>query len=631
MQWTRLSLKNFLSHRDTTIIFTAVNVFVGINNAGKSTICDGLQWVVTGSCRAMKKKKDYFGVIRLGAKKAEVDLHFEKDGVEYWIHRTATASGTNATIENIDTGESWVGVTNAQPEIYRVLGINEEMAALLFDAYSIPTMDTASRKRVLQRFFSDDGKDAFVKYLVDRGFGTLEPEHKKALVAAYREHGLGTINNGAYSYPVQHRREDKRLLEHLERNRPIPPTKNGATRTLPELRDTLAEEVTKRDGIRDTIAYDQGKIDAKQEAIEEMVESLVDLKAELETPEKIKAEKDVATQTRDDAKDNLDLLTIETEPTKDKIDNGGVFLNTLLSNMQKITTISVKSLNAVRKRIEQLEAVRGNMETAPAQVKDNGSVEKARSALVDAEAVLKSTLIRAAADERLISDYKHNTALLATMRADLKELQEAKEEGTSEEAKSAMLETCNQVIENLQEAISLASKIEEYDRLAGEYRVQHAALTTTIEGWDNLAKALDPKNPDLKELLGDKYKTFRAFVQAVSTQLGVTANVNTDFTIEMVTKDGPISNLEWASKSEQYRVGVAILLGLCDLMGIESAVLDEGEVVFGKNRDALRRLLKSIPGNFSTVILLETGDPHAPPSSNPAISIHNIVDGEVLN
>ena len=213
----------------------------------------------------------------------------------------------------------------------------------------------------------------------------------------------------------------------------------------------------------------------------------------------------------------------------------------------------------------------------------------------------------------------------------LKALQSTKEEEVSEETKQAKIAVVNELIAHLQEAINLAGRTEEHDRLIKKHRKQRDAITEEIDGWDNLAKVLDPKNPDLKELLGDKYKTFRAFVQAVSAQLGVTANVNTDFSIEMVTKDGPISNLEWASKSEQYRVGVAILLGLCDLMGIESAVLDEGEVVFGKNRTALRRLLKSIPGSFSTLILLETGEPHVLPSANHDISIHNIVDGEVLN
>ncbi|KKL54767.1 hypothetical protein LCGC14_2262140, partial [marine sediment metagenome] len=251
--------------------------------------------------------------------------------------------------------------------------------------------------------------------------------------------------------------------------------------------------------------------------------------------------------------------------------------------------------------------------------------------LLEAETKLKETLAWAAEEEQAIPEYQHNEKMLEIMRADLKTLLEAREAGTSEESKDEKLSYKDAEIRDVQTSIQVVSKIEEYDRLAKDYKISHQKITERITRWDKLAKALDPKNPDLKELLGDKYKTFRAFVQAVSTQLGVTANVNTDFTIEMVTKDGPISNLEWASKSEQYRVGVAILLGLCDLMGIESAVLDEGEVVFGKNRDALRRLLKSIPGNFSTVILLETGDPHAPPSSNPAISIHNIVDGEVLN
>ena len=636
MQWTRLSLKNFLSHRDTNLDLTAINVFIGPNGAGKSSIRDAIQWAITGTCRGMVKQKDRVGVIRQGAKKAEVGLISQLTEDKYSIRRTATASGTNLVLTNLSTDQEWIGTTLAQPEIYRLLGINEEIATLLFDAYTIPTMSVANRKKILQRLFSIEGKDALVKYLVGLGFGNLPVEHKKAVVQAYKENGIGTAETGAYGYAVQKRRQFKRDLDALENTRPTSPGINPEMHTMEELQESLTTLTKDRDEIKELAAYSQARIDSKEQAIEEMVNSLEALNAELVSPDKIQAEKSVATTARDEAKEHLDNLTTEPAPA---ITNGQTGpdtaitrLEALMANMERVPGISVKSQDAVTKalrKIRETEAVAASQATV-----DEGLQklqETAREALLEAETNLKDVHAWAADEEQAIQDHAHDEKMLETMHADLKTLVEAREEGLSEESKDEKLSYVNAEIHSVQISIQTVSRIEEYDRLAKNYTTELKKINTRITRWDKLAKALDPKNSGLEVLLGEKYRVFRAFVQGVSTQLGVTANVNKDFTVEMTTKDGPISNLEWASKSEQYRVGVAMLLGICDLQGIKSAVLDEGEVVFGENKVALRNLLKSVPGGMSTIILLETGTPHAPPSSNPDISIHNIVAGEVLN
>ena len=648
MQWTRLTLKDFLSHRDTTLDLTALNLIVGPNGSGKSSIRDAIQWAITGSCRGMTKQKDRIGVIRQGAKKAKVALTTKIGDEIYFIDRTATASGSNLVLTNVDTQQEWIGTTLAQPEVYRLLGINEEIATLLFDAYALPTMSAANRKKILQRLFSIEGKSALVKYLVDLGFGNMPKEHKQAVVQAYKENGIGTAEKGAYGYAVGKRRQFKRDLDTLEGTRPTSPGGGDDLLTMDELQANLTKETAERDEIKRLVAYDQGKIDAREHAIADMEKSLEVLSAELVSPEKIQAEKDVATEGRDEARALLDGLTVSKIPRAEgdssPIGNGIgqhiippheremntlARLERLKTELADIPGISVKSLGGVAKAIKTAEE-KTKFEPKTYDEIDK-EIESARQALLEAETKLTDALAWAADEEQAIQDHAHDEKMLETMRAGLKTLLEAREAGTSEESKDEKLSYKNAEISDVQISIQTVSKIEEYDRLAGEYKISHQKITDRITRWDKLAKALDPKNEGLGVLLGEKYRTFRAFVLGVSTQLGVPATVNKDFSVEMTTKDGPISNLEWASKSEQYRVGVAILLGLCDLRGIKSAVLDEGEVVFGENKTAFRKMLKSVPGGMSTLILLETGDPHAPPSKNPDISIHNIVAGEVLN
>ncbi len=69
----KLIIKNFVGLEDTTIEFSKpVSMFVGDNNAGKSSIRDAISWVMTGKCRGISKAKDFDLLVHAGAKKADM-------------------------------------------------------------------------------------------------------------------------------------------------------------------------------------------------------------------------------------------------------------------------------------------------------------------------------------------------------------------------------------------------------------------------------------------------------------------------------------------------------------------------------------------------------------------------------
>ncbi|WP_161952069.1 DNA double-strand break repair ATPase Rad50 [Thermoplasma sp. Kam2015] len=88
----RIRLTNFLSHEDSEIYFdTGVNVIVGHNGAGKSSIVDAIRFALFGD-RRTKKIED---MIRKGAKNLEVEMEFRHAGHTYIIRRSITRRSKN--------------------------------------------------------------------------------------------------------------------------------------------------------------------------------------------------------------------------------------------------------------------------------------------------------------------------------------------------------------------------------------------------------------------------------------------------------------------------------------------------------------------------------------------------------
>jgi len=88
----RIRLINFLSHEDSEIYFdTGVNIIVGHNGAGKSSIIDAIRFALFGDKRT-KKIED---MIRKGAKSLEVEMEFRHGGHTYVIKRSIIRRSKN--------------------------------------------------------------------------------------------------------------------------------------------------------------------------------------------------------------------------------------------------------------------------------------------------------------------------------------------------------------------------------------------------------------------------------------------------------------------------------------------------------------------------------------------------------
>lgn len=122
---TRIHLKDFLSHKSTTVdLRQGQRVLVhGQSGAGKSGIVEALTWVLYGEGRA-----DNRSLIRSGAKSAEVTLSLGFDKRELVVQRLVTQEGKHSLSAFLDGNPApTVGIRETQAWLENLLGCPREL------------------------------------------------------------------------------------------------------------------------------------------------------------------------------------------------------------------------------------------------------------------------------------------------------------------------------------------------------------------------------------------------------------------------------------------------------------------------------------------------------------------------
>ncbi len=122
-----LRLKNFISHAETEIYFEkGVNIIIGNNGAGKSSIVDGLKYALFGE----KRGKSIQELVRKGSRELEVQLKFKNNSHDYEIRRFLNIRGKSterdATLSE-DGNVIATGITNVDRAIEEKIGISKDL------------------------------------------------------------------------------------------------------------------------------------------------------------------------------------------------------------------------------------------------------------------------------------------------------------------------------------------------------------------------------------------------------------------------------------------------------------------------------------------------------------------------
>ncbi|EQD80754.1 DNA double-strand break repair, partial [mine drainage metagenome] len=121
-----LYMESFLSHAETKIDFdNGVNVIVGKNGAGKTSIFEGIKFALFGLQRNGRDLLQY------GKKNGKVRLEFKIEDILYAVERTLERVGNRIETKGaiLESGNVMLaeGATSVSKEISKILGVSDEV------------------------------------------------------------------------------------------------------------------------------------------------------------------------------------------------------------------------------------------------------------------------------------------------------------------------------------------------------------------------------------------------------------------------------------------------------------------------------------------------------------------------
>lgn len=125
----RITMKNFLSHKDTKIDFPlGVTVFIGPNGAGKTSIIDAIFVALFNT----KPRGDKFDdIIYRGEREAKIELEFEEGGIPYKIVWRRKKGRSSPTYELYRLDRNMLiahGAKAVEKEVENIIGIEKDSA-----------------------------------------------------------------------------------------------------------------------------------------------------------------------------------------------------------------------------------------------------------------------------------------------------------------------------------------------------------------------------------------------------------------------------------------------------------------------------------------------------------------------
>jgi len=634
----RLTLRDFLNHRDTTIEFGDLTVIVGPNNAGKSAVKDAIEMVLTGTARTTDKAgREAADVIRTGA--GHFDLRAEVaaagdcaagDGGEarhsLVISRTKSRAGDRVleiSEQSEEKWRTWEGpIPQKQKALYQVLGAEAGLIRACLHAGQLPSMKPDEQEALIFGTLGLDFTDGRICELL-QSCGCVEGDAQLLyggrdntfLAAPPRESYGPEVFDEAHKYAYEKRRQTKRDLRsaqdeleqageqvaHLERDTPklAKLEDRWLDRNRPKLKDLQDE--------RDRLIEEKGRSDSLPKEIAAVEETIETLKAEAKqvkqwerAAEKLAGEgtefDDVFQKHKglaEDRRRSLQSLQLQLETTESAIESFSSGtpkcpLTDAPCPMSKDDQKQLlKSLRAERTKLKK--SVKGLEE----EVAETGEIMAKFEAVVDS---------------RPRRGLEGIEAELADSREYLKKLKS--------EAKKASGDD----IENLTERIDLGRErirvVEQYLKAKMEYerrRTTHGELEAHVESWERLVKALGPGEAKLKAVeqpLQDLQVRINERLLQYTRGYAIRMETAGGFELKVST---PGTGDEWIpmkglSTSERLRVGIVLQDALAHLSGLRFLLIDNLDMLDAANRGLLGAALQAWKSDYETIVLLMTGN-----------------------
>ncbi|MBC7340919.1 MAG: hypothetical protein H5U02_00435 [Clostridia bacterium] len=639
MKIAEVWMRDFRNHAASRMELERVNIVVGANGAGKTSIVGAIEYALTGRCRWTDRRgAGAAGLIRRGAEEAEVGVKIGLGGGK--ALRVARKIPGGLAVEG------WSGnASSQQSALMQKVGAEEDAISACLNTSAFLDLPAVEQQKMLFALagVSFDQKavvERMVEWLSERGAGEGEKERAaEAVSVALEAAGSGgpelfdeveKILRERRKLAKRQAKEVKDALEVAKREMPVPPRKARAeleaeAGELERRREELISkryesfgryhqakervEVLKREiAALESRAQDEigdvAGLEAEEAELSMRARDALAAQREAEKEEaRLKAEMDAAAGlvNRLEAFDGwcpISNLACPAEKAEWQVmlDSARMEARAKRAEYEKAVKLLAARVAGASELSRQWEAVKERLEEARRQA------ESARSA----EALLEAKKKELAAEEvrlRAFSSEEREQAAQEQIEVDrqLAEAREALAAWREWDAWQARLE-------------GLKKQSVELEREAGLYEA--------------LVKAFGPDG--IREaMLAEKLGPIEERINARLRQL-----VQGRFVIRIgadgikVIEDGQEVKIDLLSRSERMRVGVAMQDALASLAGLGVMVIDDAEQLDPANRMALTNMLMGL--NHETIIVLAArGEVDPADPGIPGLAVWVVEDGSI--
>lgn len=654
MKLQRLAVKDFLGLTEADIdLGRPVNLIIGRNGAGKSSVRDAILYALTGRCRSTDAGgRGADSLIRRGATGCSVRLEYDAN--------LASGDLQGMVIERGRNGAGPTGVKGLCPDLAE-RGLSADLVEALLDMPHLLRLSAKERSAILSQVISpavsleDVQRHATAMRLSDDAIGSLLVGLRRVSPGPYGPAELAQ----AYKLCYEARTKRKRDLADVEGKLQAMPAASGGPLWADTVRQRLqlieADEADLREKIG-ALRQQQAEWNRAQARRQDLERQVAELESRSRQPQQAlpmgPSVEDLTAQVAEFRENYRAASTLEDREREKRVSAEskasaaeGLVRQARSGDTSCPAHVTTDPCPVLEQRVEERKAQVPQLEAdarrTAAAVKRARTGEIAAAAEADKARIVVEHLEAelAAAREGAARNQGSAEASLDALQAELDRI-EADYSIESDEVTCAELHTSGKILSDIAAKKALAQEelrgIEAAARSAEERKkleAEVAAARKVVATLEELVPALEPRGLPAR-ILAERIGPFEARInEQLATITGgeyrVAIRAERGVDVD-VFRDGsglalPCENL---STSERMRLGVALAAGISVLSGLRILVIDEAELLDVGNRGLLMRGVMELAGEIETTLILATCDRPTAATSD-AIGVHWVADGRV--
>jgi len=586
MKITALELKDFRNHEKTTLMLEKYNFITGKNNAGKSSIVEGLQFALTGKNLRETSAKS---LIRAGEDTAIVEAEIESLGV---ISRNASSSGQTT----VELNGFKIPDREMEKELNEVFGLSYDALNCILHSHEFIRMPSKEQKDFLVQIsgfqLTTDKVLSFLETPTPLQKSLAEEELQAGIqTGTVKFDDLDKLHNTFYAS----RREAKKQLAAIKTKMDsvLGAISNSSSEYYSEAKKELDKIRPRRDEIVGLIAV----VEQKRKQREQIEARLLKHRTKLNQLQSQITATDDEIEEIPGMKGRLDASIAER--------NEAEITRRTLEGKNKTITEMMGRLNTAKCPLNDALICKTDKSVLLSEFKTEFSTN---------EKIIISTKALIADKDTFISDMKKKISLLETQRTSIQnirieiaaistlevDLAEITTEDTA--SLSAELQRANAII-NKTTAIE-AEHIKDR-QLKAEHailKIQHEEMRTEVGAYEYLVGEFSPDGIKIKilkkiiaPLKGHLDKMLKKFNMGE-----IDFCFSNGFTINIQTASG-MTAISSLSVSEKMRLGIIFQDAFSNLTGARILIIDGSEILDIGN---FAMMMEILFGNYDTVFVV---------------------------